>query len=77
MHCDGNFLVGQDNFFGCLKSGKKGRDFPNVNGQDKISGQSSGSNDSPKKNNFYEFRSRGEQETSPGLGDWYVESLFH
>ena len=38
-----------------------------MKGQDKESGQSSGSNDALKKNHFYALRSRGEQETSPDV----------
>ncbi|XP_069154386.1 uncharacterized protein [Solanum lycopersicum] len=59
-----------DNFFGCGKSGHKVRDFPNLKGQYKGSGQAqaSGSNvDTPKKNRFYLLRSRSEQESSPDV----------
>ena len=53
-----------DNFLGSGKIGNKVRDFPNVKGQDKESGQASGSNDSTKKNCFYALCSWGEQQTS-------------
>ena len=36
-----------------------------MKGQDKESGQTSGSNDAPKKNHFCALRSSGEQETTP------------
>ena len=36
----GDCLKGTDNCFGCGKSGFKVRDFPNVRGEDKGSGQS-------------------------------------
>ena len=57
----GNLLKGKDNCFGCGKSGHKVRDCPNVRSQDKGSGQAqaSGSNEGPKKNRFYNLRSRG------------------
>ena len=42
------------------------RDCLNVKGKKKGSGQESGSNvDSPKKNYFYDLRSRGDEEISP------------
>ena len=49
-----NFLKGKDNCFSCDKSGNKMRDCPNLNSQDKGSGQekSSGFSDAPKKNLF-------------------------
>ena len=53
------------NCFGCGKSGHNYRDCPNVKGQDKGSGQESGSNvDAPRKSRFYAFHSRVEQEGS-------------
>ncbi|XP_069147184.1 uncharacterized protein [Solanum lycopersicum] len=56
----GNCFIGTNNCFGCGKNGHKVRDFPNVKGQDKDSGQVSGSNmDPPKKNHFYALRLRG------------------
>ena len=65
----GNYLKRTDSYFCCGKCGNKVRDFPNVRGQDKDSGQaqSSSSNESPKKNHFYARRSWGEQETSPDV----------
>ena len=59
-----------ENCFGCGKSGHKVRDFPNLKGQDKGSGQSQSSCsnvDAPKKNRFYALRHRGEQESSPNV----------
>ena len=38
-----------------------------MRGQDKESGQASGSNEASKKNHFYALRSRGEQEISPDV----------
>ena len=44
------------------------RDCPNLKDQEKgIYAQASGSSDSPKKNRFYDLRSRGERETSPDV----------
>ena len=61
----GECLVGTDNCFGCGKSGHKVRHSTNVKGQDKGSGQESGSNvDAPRKSRFYAFNSRVEQEGS-------------
>ena len=58
-----------NNYFGCGKSDHNVRDCPNVWGQEKGSGQAqaSGSNEAPKKNRFYAFCFRGEQETSPDV----------
>ena len=56
----GDCLVGTDNCFRCVMICHKVRDFPNLKGQDKCSGQAqaSGSNvDAPKKNHFYALRS--------------------
>ena len=65
----GDCLKGTDNCFGREKSGQRVRDFNNVRGQDKGSGQeqASGSNEAPKKKMFYALRSWGEQETSPNV----------
>ena len=49
----GKCLVGMGNFFACGKSGNKIKDFPNVKGHNKGSGQANGSNNTPKKNHFY------------------------
>ena len=64
-----DFLKGTNNYFGCGKSGHKVRDYHNVRGQDKGSGQAqaSGSNEALKKNRFYALRSRGKQDTSPDV----------
>ena len=45
------------------------RDFPNLKSQDKGSGkaQERGSSDAQKKNRFYAFLSRGEQEIFPDI----------
>lgn len=45
------------------------RDCPNLNSQDKGSGQAqeSGSSDAPNKNRFYSHHASGDQETSPNV----------
>ena len=55
-----------DYCFSCGKCGHKVSDFPNMSGQDKVSGQSqaNSSSDASKKNHFYNLRSSGAQETS-------------
>ena len=63
----GGCFVGMGNFFGCGMSGHNVRDFPNLNSQEKGSGQSSGSNEALKTNHFYVLRSRSVQETSPNV----------
>ena len=54
-------FIGMDNCFGCSKSVHKVRDFPNMKGQDKGSGQAQSScfnMDPPKNNHFYALCSR-------------------
>ena len=65
----GECLVGTGNCFSCGKSGHKMRDCRNLKSQDKgtVQAQASGSKEAPKKNCFYDLRSRGEQETSPNV----------
>ncbi|XP_069144358.1 uncharacterized protein [Solanum lycopersicum] len=75
----GDYFVGTDNFFRFGKSGHKVRDFLNVKGQGKGSGQAqtSGSNvDPPNKNHFYALRSRGEQESSPYVVTSMLQLFF-
>ena len=62
----GECFKGTDNFFSCGKTGHKMRDCPNLKSHDKgsVQAEASGSSDAPKKNRFYAFCSRGEQETS-------------
>ena len=69
MNYYGNCLKGTNNCFGCSNSGPKVRNFPNVRGTDKGSGQGKESdyNDAPKKNNFFALHSRGDQEISPDV----------
>ena len=58
---------GIGNYFSYVKEGHKVRDFPNIRSQDKGSGQaqpSATSSQAPKRNHFYDLRSRGEQEKS-------------
>ncbi|XP_069150268.1 uncharacterized protein [Solanum lycopersicum] len=73
----GDCLKRTDNCFGCGKSGNKVRDCPNVRVQDNGNDQdqASGSNEAPNKNRFYALRSRGEQETSPGLVTFMLKVL--
>ena len=65
----GDCLKGTNNCFRCGKSGHKIRDCPNLKITDKGRGQAqeTGSSDAPKKNHFYDLRSRGEKETSPDV----------
>ena len=59
-----------ENFFGCVKSGHKVRDCPNVRAQEKGIGQvqsSSLSSEAPNGNRFYALKARGEQESSPDV----------
>ena len=66
----GDYLIGMDNYFSCGKSYHKLKDFPNLKGQDKGSGQAQASGstvDPPKKNRFSSLRSMGEQECSPDV----------
>ena len=60
-------LIGMKICFSCGKRGHKLRDFPNLNGQNKGSGKTSGLNEALKKNHFYALRSRVKQETSPNV----------
>ena len=62
----GDYLKRTDNCFGCGKPGHKVRDFLIVRSQVKVNvqAQASGSNEAPKKNQFYGICSRGEQHTS-------------
>ncbi len=64
-----DYVEGTDNYFSFGKSRHKVRDYPNVRGQDKGSGQAQvgGSNEAPKKNHFYALRFRSEQESSPNV----------
>ena len=66
----GYCLIQTDNCYSCGKSGHKGRDCPNLKGQDKSNGlaQASCYNvDVSKKNRFYALLSKSEQETSPNM----------
>ena len=63
----GDCLVGIDNCFGCGESVHKVKDFSNLKGKDKVSGQAqaSGSNvDDPTNTHFYALHSKGAQESS-------------
>ena len=73
----GECLVGMGNYFSCGKEGHKVRYFPNVKGKDNGSGQASSSNvEAPKKFHFYALRSRGEQESSHGVGTGIFEVFY-
>ncbi|XP_069148089.1 uncharacterized protein [Solanum lycopersicum] len=74
----GDFLKGANNCFSSGKSCPKIRDCQNMNSQDKGSGQdqASGSSDATKKNRFYAFRSRGEQEISPDVVTGMLKVFF-
>ncbi|XP_069154338.1 uncharacterized protein [Solanum lycopersicum] len=66
---DGGSLLNRNGkVFSFGKSGHKMRDCPNLKSQERGGkAQASGSSDTPMKNHFYALRSRGEQETSPGV----------
>lgn len=66
----GECLVGMQNCFGCGKICHKVRDYPNIRGQDKGSGQveaSGTSFEAKKMNHFYALRPRDEKEKSPNV----------
>ena len=59
----GACLLGSHKCFGCGKIGHEVRDCSNAKGQEK-GGKPSGSSDAPKKNRFYDLRTRDDQEAS-------------
>ena len=65
----GDRFMGTKNSFSCCKSGHKMRDCPNMNSQDKGTGQAQESDpsDGTKKNNFDVLLCRGKQDTSPDV----------
>ncbi|XP_069145557.1 uncharacterized protein [Solanum lycopersicum] len=67
MKHEGKCLVGKRNFYGCGKSGHMKRDSPMIKFQGRENSQeqaSAPSPDAPKRNCFYAFCARGEQEES-------------
>ncbi|XP_069150257.1 uncharacterized protein [Solanum lycopersicum] len=71
-------LKGTNNCFGCGKGWHKVRACFYVRSQHKgsVKSQPSGSNEAPKKNRFYAFRSKGEQETSFDVVTYSVVIVF-
>ena len=75
----GECLIGMANCFGCGKSGHKVRDFPNVKGQYKGSGQAqaTGSNmDLPRKNRFNAGQ-RTHAPPTPDLGRVFLRHCLY